>query len=93
MIGYHKLVGAFFDSDFNRLLPKTVYYRNYKNFNQESFLKSELESNNPNGNYRFITETFIEIVKRNVTLKKRFIRKSQVPFMNNELKKRNLQQE
>ena len=58
----------------NRLSPKTIYYRNYKNFDQESFLNNlqrtnlELESDNPDENYRFMTETFIEIVEKHVPL-------------------------
>ena len=31
---YHKLPGTFFKSHFNRLSSKTVYYSNYRNYDQ-----------------------------------------------------------
>ena len=40
---YHKLISTFFKSHYTRLKPKIIYYRNYKNFNGELFLK-DLES-------------------------------------------------
>ena len=90
---YHKLVVTFFKIHFNRLSPKTVYYRKYKNFDQDSFPNDlqrtnfELESNNTDENYRFITETFTEIVARHIPLKKKFILGNQAPFINKKLRK------
>ena len=42
---HHKLVGTFFKSHFNMLLPKTVYYRSHKNFDQDSFLNNLQKKN------------------------------------------------
>ena len=42
---YHELVGTFFKLHFNRISPKTVCYRNYTNFDQDSFL-SDLQKRN-----------------------------------------------
>ena len=36
---YHKLISTFFKSHYTCLKPKIIYYRNYKNFNGELFLK------------------------------------------------------
>ena len=48
----------------------------------------ELSTNDPNVNYRFITDdTLIKIVERQAPLKKRFVRGNQAPFMNKELRK------
>ena len=47
----------------------------------------ELSTNDPNENYCFITDAFIEIVERHAPLKKRFVRENQAPFMNKELRK------
>ena len=32
---YHKLLSTSFKSNYTRLKPKIIYYRNYKNFNEE----------------------------------------------------------
>ena len=62
----YKHVETNFKLHFDKLLPKIVCYMNYKNFNQKHFINDlqktnfELESSNPDENYRFITETFIE---------------------------------
>ena len=64
-----------------------------QNFNWETFLNDlqrknfELKSNNPDEDYRFITEVFIETFERDVILKKRFIRTNEKPFMNKKLRK------
>ena len=46
---YHKLILALFKSHYARLKPKIIYYRNYKNFNEELFLK-DLENSNLSAN-------------------------------------------
>ena len=43
---YYKLISTFFKSHYTRLKPRIIYYRNYKNFNEELFLK-ELEKFKP----------------------------------------------
>ena len=40
---YHKCISSFFKFHYARLKPKVVNHRNYKNFNQSTFLK-EIES-------------------------------------------------
>ena len=83
----------FVKSHFSRLNPKSVYYRNFKSFDENSFLNDlketnfELPSDDPNENYCFITDIFIKIVERHVPLKKTFVRRNQAPFMNKELRK------
>ena len=90
---HHKLIATFVKSHFTRLNPKTLYYRNFKKFDEKSFLNELKETNfglplhDSNENYRFITDTFIKIVERHVPLKKRFFKGNQAPFMNKELRK------
>ena len=43
---YYKLISTFFKSHYTRLKLRIIYYRNYKNFNEELFLK-ELEKFKP----------------------------------------------
>ena len=35
----HKLISSFMKSCISRLKPKTIFYRNYKNFDEEKFVK------------------------------------------------------
>ena len=81
---HQKLIATFVKSHFTRLNPKTVYYRNFKNFDDEnSFLNDlkeknfELPTDDPNENYRFITDTFIKIVERHAPFKKILVRGNQ----------------
>ena len=61
---YHKFILTFLKSHYTRLKPKIIYYRNYKNFNEELFLKdlenSNLSTNsdNPHENYTNLSQTF-----------------------------------
>ena len=87
-------IATFVKSLLTKLNPKTVYYKNFKKFDENSFLNDvketnfELSTNDPNVNYRFITDdTLIKIVERQAPLKKRFVRGNQAPFMNKELRK------
>ena len=54
---YHKLISAFLKSHYTHLKPKIIYYRNYKNYDEEHFLKNLENSNlstnsdNPHENY------------------------------------------
>ena len=76
-----------------RLNPKKILYRNFKNFNEQSFL-IDVENTNfncdgkdPNRNYDNLVDTFIEIVDKHAPLKTKFLRGNEAPFMNKELRK------
>ena len=90
---HHKLICTFFKSCYDRLKPKIVYYRNYKKFNEANFLNDvkncdfSLKTDDPNENYDFLTDTFINIVNNHAPLKKKFIRGNQAPFMTRNLRK------
>ena len=40
---HNKLIATFFKSHFTRLIPKTVYYRNFKNFDDENSFLNDLK--------------------------------------------------
>ena len=40
----HKLISSFMQSYISRLKPKTIYYRNYKNFDEEKFVKDMIQT-------------------------------------------------
>ena len=46
-----------------------------------------MPTDDPNENYRFITDTFIKIVERQAPLKKGSVIGNQTPFMKKELRK------
>ena len=46
-----------------------------------------MPTDDPNENYRFITDTFIKIVERHAPFKKRYVRGNQDTFMDKELRK------
>ena len=70
-----------------------MYYRNYKKFNEANFLNDvkncnfSLRTDDPNKNYDFLTNTFINIVNNYAPLKKKLIRGNQVAFMTRNLRK------
>ena len=58
---YHKLISSFLKFHYTRLKPKIISHGNYKNFNEELFLKnSNLSANFENRykNYTNLTQTF-----------------------------------
>ena len=65
----------FFQSYYERLKPKIVYYRNYKRFNEANFLIDvkncdfSLRTHDPNENYDFLTNNFAIIVDKHAPLK------------------------
>ena len=77
---FHKLISTFLRSQFCRLKPKKIYYRNFKNFNEKNFLEEvkntdfRFNSDDPNENYELITNVFSNIVEKHAPLKKKFFR-------------------
>ena len=45
------------------------------------------QTNDSNGNYRFITDTLIKVFERHAPLKKKFVGGNQAPFLKKELRK------
>ena len=90
---YHKLISTFLKSCYRRLKPKIIYYRNYKNFNEEFFLKDLRNSNlsansdNPYENYTNISQIFSKIFQNHAPLKKKILRGNHASFINREFRK------
>ena len=78
-IDYHKLISTSFKSILLRLKPKVIFYRNYKKCNEKSFLHHlqnknfSMSSNDPNLNYKPITENLLEAIDKHAPLKKKFV--------------------
>ena len=54
----------------SRLIPKTIFYRNYKNFDEEKFVKDvKAVGFDPSENYSVLSYTFSKLVDRHALLK------------------------
>ena len=66
---YHKLIWTFLKSCYTRLKPKIISYRNYKDFNEEDFLRdlkiSNYSANSDNllENYTNLSQAFSKLVQ------------------------------
>ena len=76
-----------------RLKPKFIFNRNYKKFDEKSFLDDlqnknfSISSNDPYVNYKSITENFLEIIYKHAPLKNKFIRANETPLINRDFQK------
>ena len=70
-----------------------LFYRNYKNFDEEKFVKDvkaanfSFSNNNPNENYSVLSGTFSKLVDRHAPLKKKIQRRNHAPFIRKEMRK------
>ena len=72
----------------SHLKAKTIFYRNYKNFDEEKFVKDFSFSNNdPNARYSVLSDTFSKIVNRHAPIKKKILRGNHSPFIIKEMRK------
>ena len=75
------LISSFMESYISGLKPKTIFYRNHKNFDEEKFVKDvkaanfSFSNNNPNENYSVLSGTFSKLVDRHAPLKKKKYKK------------------
>ena len=68
-------------------------YRNYKYSEDSRFLENpnsidfSLNADDPNENYNFITDKFLNVVNRHAPMKKKTLKGNQAPFLTKELRK------
>ena len=90
---YHKMILTFVKACSSKLKTKVTFYRSYKKFNESDFLCSlkkanfDFLKNDPNQNYKYLTDKFLGIVNKHAPLKKKFVRGNNAPFMNREFQK------
>ena len=89
---YHKMISTFVKACSSKLKTKVIFYRSYKKFNESDFLCSLKKANfdlknDPNQNYKYLTDKFLGIVNKHAPLKKKFVRGNNAPFMNREFQK------
>ena len=89
----HKLISSFMKSYISCLKPKTIFYRNYKNFGEEKFVKDvkaadiSFSNNDPNENYSVLSDPFSKLVDRHAHLKMNIQRGNHAPFISKEIRK------
>ena len=89
----HKLISSFMKSYISRLKPKTNFYRNYKNFDEEKFVKDvkaadfSFSNNDPNENYSVLSDTFSKLVDRHAPVQMKIQRGNHAPFISKEMRK------
>ena len=85
---FHKMVVTVMKSSFEKMSPKEISYRNYKNFDNNVFKLelSEVLSNNV-CSYKSFEEIFLKVLDKNAPLKKKIIRANHAPYMTKNLRK------
>ena len=84
---YHELISTFLKSHHTRLKLKIIYKRNYKNFNEELFLKDlenlylSVNSDNGHKNHTNLSQTFSKVVQKHAPLKKKILRGNHARFI------------
>ena len=91
--GVHLLLSIFMKSETTRLPTKQVMYRNFKKFNEKSFL-DDVKLNNfsrisddSNKNYKFLSYQFQSVVNKHALLKTKIVRGNNAPSVNKTLRK------
>ena len=91
---HHKLIGSFLKSKFQRLPPKNILYRDYKNFDEKLFLNElssinfarEFELENTD-KYDILSSHVSALVDKHAPLKSKKVRGNNKPFVTKELRK------
>ena len=86
---FHKLTITIMKANFQKHMPITFNYRNYKSFNNDFFRNELMNELNKNGSFNISCKKFemifVTILNKHARLKKRYIRANNSPFMNKPL--------
>ena len=72
---------------FQRLKPKIIPYRDYKNLDNAKFRSYIVATTSNVDNFGMYKNTIFNIFNRHVPIKKKYIRANEPPFMTKELRK------
>ena len=88
---FHKMVVTVMKTKFEKLKPKEVTYRDYKNFEDRDFkhdLIKELKNNTESDKqYELFENIFLKVLDKYAPLKKKIIRGNHAQYMNTKLRK------
>ena len=85
----HELISSFQKSYISHHKPKTIFYQNYKQFDEEKFVKNvkATDFSFPNENYPVLSYTLSKLVDRHAPLKIKMQRGNHAPFVSKEMRK------
>ena len=84
---FHLLTVPEFKMRFQKLKPKIIAYRDYKNFDNAKFRYDMVSATSNIDNFGMYKSTIFSIFNRHVPIKKKYIRAYEAPFMSKELHK------
>ena len=73
--------------NFQKLQPKIINYRDYKNFDNEKFRSDIWKINLNTTNLEEFMQTVFRIFNKHAPIKRRYIQTNKAPFMNKDLHK------
>ena len=87
---FHKLTLTVMKMNYQKQVPKVIYYRNYKFFDNQSFRADLLKKVSMHGIYHDVDcktfeDIFLDTLDMHAPLKKRYIRANNAPFMTKDL--------
>ena len=84
---FHKMSLTILKTKFEKNKPKLVHYRDYKNFNNESFKNDLQRYTILCTTYETFEKVFMNLLEIHAPLKQRYIRANEVPYMTRILRK------
>ena len=81
----HKQVVTVIKTYLRKMKPKTIRYRSYKNFNNHALRSTLLNKfmwGDTNGKLEDIVNSIISYINQRISLKCRYVRANQVPYLN-----------
>ena len=89
MSDYHQLVLSIFKTTFVKAVPKEIFYRDFKNFDQNVFDEevSKKFSEERVKNYKYFEEQFLKALNKFAALKKKVLRANHAPYVTKKMRK------
>ena len=88
----HLLTVTEFKMGFQKLQPQVITYRNYKNFDNDKFQVDIKTCGFDTNDINSITETTLSVFNKYASIKKKYIRANEAPFMTKNLHKEIMKQ-
>ena len=83
---FHKMTVKACTTSFQKSKSKEILYRNYKNFNINTFKNNLSLILQPIKSYESFAPVFLELLNKHVSLKKNFLGANHVPYVTNPLR-------
>ena len=83
---FHKMIVKACTTSFQKSKSKEILYRNYKNFNINTFKNVLSLILQPIKSYESFAPVFLELLNEHVSLKKNFLGANHVPYVTNPLR-------